>query len=94
MVRADGFPGLLGGFLRSGFAAFGIFCAGCAAPPTAASAARPVRAISSILHQTGNCKPALAAALRSAARATRHSIRISVSHWEKGIFGLRDLITN
>jgi hypothetical protein len=60
-------------FERSGFAAFGISEAGCAAPPPATSAARPVRAISSILHHRGICNPALAAALRSAARATRHS---------------------
>lgn len=45
--------GLFCGFLRSGLAAFGILAAGCAAPPPATSAARLVRAISSILHQTG-----------------------------------------
>ena len=62
-------PGLLGGFLRSGFAAFGILEAGCTAPPPATSAARQVRAISSVDHIRELGKPELAASLRSAARA-------------------------
>src|SRR3990167_17517 len=87
MVRADGFPGSLAVFERCGFAA-PVSCGGIA-PPVGAAA--PVRAISSILHQTGMRKPELAASLRSAARAYCNFGLISnlpFRIWEKGIFGL------
>src|SRR3989344_9014865 len=58
--------GSFGVFERCGFAA--PFSCGGSAPPVGA-AARPVRAISSILHQVGNCKVELAAAQGAAARA-------------------------
>src|SRR3989344_6032584 len=78
-------------FERSGFAAFGILEAGCAAPPPPPPAARLVRTNSSILHQTGMRKPGLAASLRSAARAYcifGLNSNLPFRIWEKGIFGL------
>jgi len=70
-------PGSFAVFEQSGFAAFGILEAGCAAPPPPPPAARLVRAISSILHHVGNCKVELAAAQGAAARA----YRVSGSNW-------------
>ena len=58
-------PGSFAVFERCGFAA--PFSCGGIAPPVGAAAL--VRAISSILHQVGNCKVELAAASDAAARA-------------------------
>ena len=58
-------PGSFAVFERCGFAA--PFSCGVFAPPVGAAAL--VRAISSILHQIGNCKVELAAAQGAAARA-------------------------
>jgi len=60
-------PGSFAVFEWCGFAA--PFSCGGFAPPVGGAAARPVRAISSILHHVENCKVELAAAQGAAARA-------------------------
>jgi len=83
-------PGSFAIFERSGFAASGLFCAGCVAPPPPPPAARLVRTNSSILHQTGKRKSEATASLRSAAK-THCNFGLN-SNWrfrirEKIIFG-------
>ncbi|OHB21103.1 MAG: hypothetical protein A2913_00705 [Parcubacteria group bacterium RIFCSPLOWO2_01_FULL_40_65] len=66
MVRADVFNRFFGSFYRCGFAAFRIFRGGISSPPVAAKC---VRTILSIPHQSGKVKSSRCVPRRSATKS-------------------------